>query len=143
MAGDLVRALQTQLRAAIRRYVRDVLTVKTHPSAVGLNFAAQLPDGGGLARAIGADERVDFAPFDRKRQPIGCGHRTSLNEIVKLLNELSGEKKVPKIGLGRKGDVKHSLADITLAEEIIGFKPRVSFQEGLDKAIDWYRNNLI
>jgi UDP-N-acetylglucosamine 4-epimerase len=39
--------------------------------------------------------------------------------------------------------VKHSLADIALAEKTIGFKPRVSFQEGLAEAIDWYRKNLL
>jgi len=42
----------------------------------------------------------------------------------------------------RPGDVKHSLADITAAKNLIGFKPTVTFQQGLQKAIDWYRENL-
>jgi len=43
----------------------------------------------------------------------------------------------------RAGDVRHSLADITLAKKLIGFKPVVSFKDGLERAIDWYRKNLV
>ena len=40
----------------------------------------------------------------------------------------------------RSGDVKHSLADITRAREKLGYEPRISFEEGLARAVDWYRS---
>ncbi len=40
----------------------------------------------------------------------------------------------------RPGDVKHSCADIRRAKELLGFKPQVSFEQGLEKAIDYYKS---
>ncbi len=42
----------------------------------------------------------------------------------------------------RPGDIKHSLADITRAKELLGFEPRIDFEQGLRLAIDWYKANL-
>jgi UDP-N-acetylglucosamine 4-epimerase len=42
----------------------------------------------------------------------------------------------------RAGDIKDSLADVSLAEKTIGYKPLVFFEEGLRLAIDWYKKNL-
>ena len=42
----------------------------------------------------------------------------------------------------RAGDVRHSLADISLAREVIGYEPRVSFADGLARTIEWYKLNL-
>jgi len=60
-----------------------------------------------------------------------------------MINELVGKKVKPIYTDPRPGDVKHSLADISLAEKLIGFKPKVPFREGLQLAIDWYRDNLL
>jgi len=68
---------------------------------------------------------------------IACNRRTRLNEILDLLRELLDEYADP-----RPGDVKHSLADVTLARETLGYEPKVYFEEGLRKAIDWYKENL-
>jgi nucleoside-diphosphate-sugar epimerase len=45
-------------------------------------------------------------------------------------------------GQVRAGDVRHSLADISLAQKMIGYKPLVYFDEGLERAINWYTTNL-
>lgn len=74
---------------------------------------------------------------------IACGQAVTVNEIIDMINASVGKKVKPVYTESRPGDVKHSLADITLAEKTIGFKPRASFQEGLAKAISWYRSNLI
>ena len=42
----------------------------------------------------------------------------------------------------RPGDIKHSLADVKKAKELIGYEPFVNFEEGIAKAIDWYKENL-
>ncbi len=74
---------------------------------------------------------------------IACGQAVTVNEIIDMINDLIGKKIKPNYTAARPGDVKHSLADITLAEKIIGFKPVVTFSEGLQKAIEWYRENLV
>ncbi len=83
-------------------------------------------------------------PHVCKGQPlnIACNRRISLNEILQLLKELLDIDIPAKYTSERPGDVKHSLADISLARETIGYEPGVYFREGLTKAIDWYRENL-
>jgi nucleoside-diphosphate-sugar epimerase len=74
---------------------------------------------------------------------IACGQAVTVNEIIDIINELLGKNVKPKYTDPRPGDLKHSLADITAAKELIGFEPTVSFRDGLKLAIDWYRENLI
>ena len=74
---------------------------------------------------------------------IACGQAVTVNEVIEIINELVGKNITPIYDAPRPGDIKHSLADITLAEKTIAFKPTVSFKEGLQKAIDWYRDNLL
>ena len=74
---------------------------------------------------------------------IACGQAVTVNETIDTINGLVGKNIKPIYTDLRPGDVKHSLADITLAEKLIGFKPKVSFREGLQKAIGWYRENLL
>ncbi|HOB75815.1 MAG TPA: SDR family oxidoreductase [Phycisphaerae bacterium] len=73
---------------------------------------------------------------------IACGERVSVNQIIRQINELLGRNVKPKYVPERPGDVKHSLADITAARELIGYQPLVSFEDGLRRAIEWYRKNL-
>jgi nucleoside-diphosphate-sugar epimerase len=85
------------------------------------------------------------APADVcKGQPlnIACNERTSLNEILVLLQELLGTNVEAVYEDERAGDVKHSLAAIDAARETIGYVPKVFFEDGLRRAIDWYRENL-
>lgn len=74
---------------------------------------------------------------------IACGEAITVNAIIKLINELLGKNVQPVYEPPRAGDVKHSLADITAAKKLIGFEPVVPFRQGLEKSIDWYRNNLV
>lgn len=74
---------------------------------------------------------------------IACGDRITVNEIIGMINEIVGMNVKADYVPSRKGDVKHSQADITLAEKIIGYKPVTGFREGLEKAIVWYRENLM
>ena len=74
---------------------------------------------------------------------IACGQAVTVNEIIEMINEILGKNIKPIYTAPRPGDVKHSLADISLAKKLIKFKPRVSFRQGLEKAIGWYRENLL
>ncbi len=74
---------------------------------------------------------------------VACGQAVTVNEIIAMINKLLGKNVKPIYADARAGDVKHSLADITAAQNLIGFDPVVSFADGLELAIDWYRNNLV
>jgi UDP-glucose 4-epimerase len=74
---------------------------------------------------------------------IACAEAVTVNEVIELINDTVGKNIKPVYSAPRPGDVKHSLADITAAEKIIGFRPNISFKQGLQLAIDWYRKNLL
>ena len=74
---------------------------------------------------------------------IACGQAVTVNAIIAMINEILGTSVAPNHVDPRPGDVKHSLADITQAREVIGYEPVMTFQDGLKKAIDWYRENLV
>jgi len=74
---------------------------------------------------------------------IACGQSVTVNEVIDDINEVLGKNIKPKYAPPRPGDVKHSLADITIAQKTIGYKPSIQFKDGLQKAIDWYRKNLL
>ena len=70
---------------------------------------------------------------------IACGDRTSLNELFEILKEIGGSDLAVKYAPERKGDVKHSLADISKATNYLGYQPSVSIRTGLKRAFEWYR----
>jgi nucleoside-diphosphate-sugar epimerase len=70
---------------------------------------------------------------------IGMGGRVTLNEALAQLAKLSGTKLETKYEPARDGDILHSQADITQAREMLKYEPGVSFEEGLAKTLDWYR----
>ena len=70
---------------------------------------------------------------------IATGRRSTLNETFRLLQGITGYSGAPKYAPEREGDIKHSLADILKAETALGYKPKVDFEEGLRRTVDWYR----
>lgn len=70
---------------------------------------------------------------------IACGERTSLNQLMALLNELTNQKLPAQYGPERAGDVRHSLADVTRAGKLLGYEPMVDLREGLKRTLEWYR----
>lgn len=74
---------------------------------------------------------------------IACGEAVTVNQIIGMINKSLGKNVKPNYVPERAGDVKHSLADITAATKLIGFKPVVSFEQGLKTAIEWYSRNYI
>jgi nucleoside-diphosphate-sugar epimerase len=71
---------------------------------------------------------------------IGCGNQTSLNQLIEKLNTILGTQIKPNYGPQRKGDVRHSVADISKASKILGYSPSVSLESGLEKVLNWYRS---
>jgi UDP-glucose 4-epimerase len=73
---------------------------------------------------------------------VANGERIALNELLDVLKSITGrtdaqaEYKEP-----RAGDVRHSLADISQARELLGYEPRVGLEEGLRATIDWWKQS--
>jgi UDP-glucose 4-epimerase len=72
---------------------------------------------------------------------VATGRRVTLNETFWLLQKLTGYCGSPIYGPERGGDIKHSLADITLAQQHLGYQPKVNFEDGLQQTVAWYRNS--
>jgi UDP-N-acetylglucosamine 4-epimerase len=71
---------------------------------------------------------------------IAFGTKTSLNEVFEMIKEIGGSDLAPKYGPERKGDVKHSLADISKAKELLGYDPEFDIRQGMKKTFEWYRS---
>ena len=79
---------------------------------------------------------------DGRAVNIACNQRTTLNEILAQLGKLMNMEVEADYQAERAGDVKHSLADIRMANERLGYEPQVFFADGLARSIDWYKANL-
>jgi nucleoside-diphosphate-sugar epimerase len=67
---------------------------------------------------------------------IGCGQQVSLNTVLRLAGELLGVTVNAEYREPRAGDVRDSLADISLAQRLLGYEPTISFREGLMHTLD-------
>jgi nucleoside-diphosphate-sugar epimerase len=70
----------------------------------------------------------------------GTGARITLNEVIKVLEKITGKKVTPKYDAPRTGDIRHSQADIALASQVLGYKPLVNFEDGLRRTWEWFQN---
>lgn len=69
----------------------------------------------------------------------GTGARTTLNEVLKMLSRITGQTIHAKYDAARNGDIRDSQADVSLARKILGYEPRVLFEEGLRRTWEWYK----
>jgi UDP-glucose 4-epimerase len=72
---------------------------------------------------------------------IGTGNRYTLNETLTLLGRITGRPTVAKYASAREGDIRDSQADIGLAKDMLGYYPRVGFEEGLKGTWEWFSAN--
>ncbi|MFH1985684.1 MAG: SDR family oxidoreductase [Pseudomonadota bacterium] len=71
---------------------------------------------------------------------IGTGHQTTIRRLWGEISAIAGAPRQPQIAPERPGDVRHSVADITRASQILGFRPTVSLEDGLRTTCEWYRS---
>jgi nucleoside-diphosphate-sugar epimerase len=74
---------------------------------------------------------------------VATAQRVDLFQTFQILKKLTGYSGEVRYGPERAGDVKHSLADISLAEKHLGYKPKVDFEEGLARTVAWYRKREV
>ncbi|MBS4012189.1 MAG: SDR family oxidoreductase [Bacteroidetes bacterium] len=73
---------------------------------------------------------------------IACGERTTINDLFNIIRTASGTHTIEPIYRDtRDGDVLHSLADISKAEKLLGYKPQVDIKKGLEITLNWFKEN--
>lgn len=72
---------------------------------------------------------------------IACGDRYSLVQLYDLIARNLGVEREPNFGPPRQGDVRDSLADVSLARELIDYEPLVDVDEGLRRTVEWFEEN--
>ena len=70
---------------------------------------------------------------------VGTGERISLNQTLQMFQKIAGKTLEAKYEVAREGDIRDSLADISLAQDVLGYEPAVQFEEGLQRTYAWYQ----
>ena len=76
-----------------------------------------------------------------KMMNLATGSRITLNQVFRLLCQMTGYNGRPTYAQARAGDIRDSLADIGRARNLLGYEPQVDFREGLRRTLEWYRTS--
>ncbi len=127
--------------AVIPKFIKMLLNDKS-PTING--DGKQSRDFTYIENVIEANLKACLAPHDVAGQAfnIAYGDREYLIDIYKTLVKALDKDIPPIYGPDRKGDIKHSNADISKARALLGYEPEYDFHRGLYEAIDWYKTNL-
>lgn len=98
-----------------------------------------------VENAVQANIKSFFTDKDVKGKVlnIAFGGRTTINDLFYKIRNVVGNEVEPIYREERPGDVRDSLADISLAQELIGYNPEFSIDKGLEITIDWFKKNYI
>ncbi|MBA7636210.1 UDP-N-acetylglucosamine 4-epimerase [subsurface metagenome] len=129
----------SQYAAVIPKFISSMLKGK-RPTIYG--DGEQSRDFTYVLNVVGANLLATTSKVKGRIFNIACGKKITVNELVKNLNKLMNTDTQPLYTDPRPGDVRHSQADISKAEEALGYKIGVGFEEGLKKTVDWFRRRL-
>jgi UDP-glucuronate 4-epimerase len=87
----------------------------------------------GVVRAI--DRPYPYQIFN-----LGKGDGTSLKDFIDLVEKHTGRTALKKILPDQPGDVPYTCADVSKAERLLGYRPKVSFEQGIQRTAEWYRS---
>ena len=98
-----------------------------------------------MENVIEANLKACLAPDEASGEAfnIAYGGREYLIDIYETLVKALGKDVPPTFGPERPGDIKHSNADISKAQRLLGYHPEYDFARGIAETIDWYCENLI
>ena len=73
---------------------------------------------------------------------VACGDRITVNSMLAQVNKIEGKNVAAIFAPVRSGDILHSQADVTKARTMMGYQAKTTFEEGLRRTIEWYKDNL-
>ena len=131
---------ESQYSAVFPKFLRALLT-ETPPTVYGdgsqsrdFTYVENIVDANVLASEA---EGIGGQVFN-----VACGKATTVNELIQELSTIAGVTIEPRYEPARRGDIRHSLADIGRATRHLGYRPRVEFCEGLQRTLDHYEAEL-
>lgn len=127
--------------AVIPKFIKQLLNDE-RPTINGDGYQSR--DFTYIENVVEANLKACLAPHEAAGQAfnIAYGGREFLIDIYYTLTKALGKDIEPIFGPDRKGDIKHSNADISKAKALLGYAPEYDFARGLNEAIEWYKNNL-
>lgn len=130
----------SEYSGVIARFIQSLLQGKT-PTVFG--DGKQSRDFTYVSDAVDAVRLACTAPkAEGEVFNVGTGSRVTVSGLLNILGMLLEREVTPVYADPRPADVRHSLAEVTKAQEVLGFRPRVSIQQGLVKTLAWYRRSL-
>lgn len=130
----------SQYAAAIPAFVTSIL--KDEPPVV-YGDGEQTRDFTYIDNAVNANLLAAEAPaVHGEAINVACGERITVNEIITRINTIVGKNIKATYVDPRPGDIKHSWADIDLANKLIGYRPAIGFEEGLRRTIEWFTRSI-
>lgn len=72
---------------------------------------------------------------------IACGERHTILALIKTIEKFIGKDVKYVHTEARKGDIRHTMADINKSQKLMGYKPNVTFEEGLTKTVEWFKTH--
>jgi UDP-N-acetylglucosamine 4-epimerase len=132
---------RSEYAAVIPKFIESVLTGQ---KPVIYGDGLQSRDFIHIDDVVEANLRACRAPKSAIGGPynIARGRSCNLLDILDSLRQLVGTPIDPVFAPAKPGDIRHSLADISRAGEILGFEPKTTFREGLKKTLEWYRERM-
>lgn len=127
--------------AVIPKFIKQLLNDE-RPTINGDGFQSR--DFTYIENVIEANLKACLAPHEAAGQAfnIAYGGREYLLDIYHTLTKALNKDIEPFFGPDRKGDIKHSNADISHARKVLGYNPQYNFEQGLLESIEWYKKNL-
>ncbi|MBL7949329.1 MAG: SDR family oxidoreductase, partial [Bacteroidia bacterium] len=98
-----------------------------------------------VENAVQANIRALFTPdpeANNRVYNVAIGERITVNELYDIIAELTGSEVRPTYRERRAGDIRDSLADISLAKKHLGYQPTVRIREGLQQTLAWFRQTV-
>jgi nucleoside-diphosphate-sugar epimerase len=95
-----------------------------------------------IENVVAANLLAADAPAEKvsgKMMNVATSAAVTLNQVFEILRELTGYSGNPAYAEPRSGDIKHSLADIGRARELLGYVPQFDFREGIGRTVEWYK----
>jgi UDP-glucose 4-epimerase len=133
----------SQYSGVLALFVRQMLNRQT-PTIFGDGETSR--DFTYIDNAVQANLKACLAPANAvagRVFNIATGRRFTLNQAFEELKTITGYSGDLIYGPEREGDIKHSLADISLAQKAFGYEPIVGFTEGLQRTVKWYREQSL